>query len=193
MNRGPALILLRHAESRGNADRLMQGQGDYQLSDTGRAQARSARPVVASWGLPVVGSSDLARAVATAKLLGGRVLITDPRWRERCAGRWEGMPRHLMEAELGRPLGDGWRPADFEPLAKVVERMLDAAGEMLAAGSRGVVVTHGAALRALDAHLGGSGEKFPNLAGLALDLQCRPIGRCYGLAPGPAGTATRCP
>jgi broad specificity phosphatase PhoE len=162
----------------------MQGQGDYALSQQGVIDTQHARAHIETWGMRVIATSDLRRAIETGNLLGAdETAIRDPRLRERDAGRWTGMTRAQMAAETGRDLADGWRPDDFEPLNTVVERLHASITDLLAQGLTGIVITHGAAMRAYDQAHGGTGGKFPNLTGLALDAHGHRLGRVHPLPP----------
>lgn len=178
----PRLLLLRHAESEGNAGGIMQGGGEYPLSARGEAQARAAAPSIRALAPSLVVASDLGRAVRTAELLIGRVDRVDPRLRERGAGSWEGRLRaELDAAHPGALEDDALRPDDFESLTEVVTRMQAAARALLAeplatdaedtegtADAPLLAVTHGAVLRALEASLGGTGARFGHLEALVL-------------------------
>jgi broad specificity phosphatase PhoE len=168
-NPGGRLILVRHAESEGNAQKIMQGAGEYPLSEKGRNAATQAASRISLLNPAIVVSSDLARATDTARLAAGRVDIIDPRLRERGAGPWEGRPRHELEdAHPGSLEDDSLRPEGFEPAAEVLERMLAACSDLLDKGVVVVAFTHGAVLRVLDVAAGGTGRRFAHLEGLEL-------------------------
>lgn len=64
------LLLIRHAESVGNAERRLQGQGDYPLSDRGIEQARRlAGHLVQSERLNALYASPLLRTRRTAEIV----------------------------------------------------------------------------------------------------------------------------
>lgn len=93
----PRLYLIRHAESEGNTGGILQGAGEYPLSETGRAQALNATHELLALNPALVVASDLGRAIDTAVLAAGRVDRIDPRLRERGAGIWEGRLRGDLE------------------------------------------------------------------------------------------------
>jgi len=70
------LLFIRHAQSTGNQQRRMQGQGDFELSDEGKLQAeRLAKRLLAeSWHPTCIYSSPLKRAAQTAEILLAQVL-----------------------------------------------------------------------------------------------------------------------
>ena len=87
------IFLIRHGEAEGNLYRRCQGQGDVLLTRNGERQASFLTPRFAEVPLEAVYSSDLKRAMATARAAGaGRGLapIPEPRLREMGFGVWEG-------------------------------------------------------------------------------------------------------
>jgi probable phosphoglycerate mutase len=175
---GTRLVLLRHAESEGNAGKIMQGGGEYPLSEHGRRQAAAAAAALAAWPLTLVVASDLSRAKDTAVLTAGRVDVVDARLRERGAGPWEGRPRAELEsAHPGALEDDALRPDGFEFATAVVARMRDACSELVANPGLVVAVTHGAVLRLLAGDLGASAERFRHLEGLCLGPDLTVLGR----------------
>jgi broad specificity phosphatase PhoE len=66
------LVLIRHGESVGNAERRIQGQGDYPLTDRGRKQSRRLAERLAAFELAAVYSSPIARARETAEVIAAR-------------------------------------------------------------------------------------------------------------------------
>jgi len=91
------ITLLRHAESVGNAEGRLQGQADYPLSETGRAQAAALGKRWQAEGLSfdVVIASPLTRARETAEIvaacLGAPPIEFDPLWMERNNGKISGL------------------------------------------------------------------------------------------------------
>lgn len=163
------LYLVRHAESEGNAGKIMQGAGEYPLSVEGQRQARSAAGAVSLIAPTFVASSDLTRASDTALLAAGRIDLTDPRLRERGAGVWEGRLRaELEELHPGSLKDDSLRPEGFEDQEEVIRRMRAAAADLLNREETVMAFTHGAVMRTLERHLGGSGARFGHLEALIL-------------------------
>lgn len=109
IRRGSRFILtfLRHGESVGNAEERLQGQKDYPLNDTGRAQARA---LAERWKTEAVTfdgiySSPLARARETAEILSAALDVPvefDPIWMERAGGELQGLTASEMR-QLPRP------------------------------------------------------------------------------------------
>jgi probable phosphoglycerate mutase len=88
------VLLIRHGQSRGNAERRFGGHTSTPLSARGRNQAEATARTLKSESLTAIYSSDLARAMDTAKPLadmtGLRVQGTSA-FRERSVGVMEGL------------------------------------------------------------------------------------------------------
>ncbi len=97
------LILVRHGESRWNAEHRVQGQSCRGLSTLGRAQARvTAAALAVTYPTATLVSSDLQRTRETVAPLEhelGRQADADERLRERHFGDWEGRLRTDIAVE----------------------------------------------------------------------------------------------
>jgi glucosyl-3-phosphoglycerate phosphatase len=154
------ILLVRHGETEWNATRRAQGQADIPLNEAGRRQAADAAAQLEGVELTAVYSSDLSRAVDTARPIAaahGLSVEIDPAFREVDQGEWEG----LNTREIRRRWPDLWGPARhysqrpggespeqvqkraLEGLARIVERFPQ--GEV-------AVVSHGGTIRWLAAH-----------------------------------------
>lgn len=153
-------LLIRHAESEWNAAGRWQGQADPPLSVRGRAQARGLGRRLRDRPIEVLLSSDLTRALQTARAVGalhGLSPRPDPRLRELDIGRWSGLLRREIEARdpgLLRRFSAGdpdARPPGGETRREIRQRVRAAMAEIGAAHpDRTVgVVTHLGVLRAL--------------------------------------------
>lgn len=159
------LYLVRHGETQANETGILQGHLDTPLTKRGRDQARLVGSALKDVPLDAVYSSDLGRAVETAKLItGGRKipLYTDERLREVHCGLFQGMTKkeaqerwpeefellHLHPITHRRPGGES-----FQDLYNRVTLCL----ENIAAGAfRHVcVVSHGGAVKCMMAHVKG--------------------------------------
>lgn len=154
---GANVLMVRHGQSAWNAIGRWQGQADPPLSDIGRRQAAAAGEVVAGWALDAhVTSSDLARARDTgAAIASGASLdpvATDPAFRERHAGDWQGMTRAEIEEAYPGWIDDGRRPNGWEHDDRLVDRAVPALQELVERRSRSVliVVSHGGLIRSLE-------------------------------------------
>jgi broad specificity phosphatase PhoE len=81
------LLLIRHAQSTGNAEGRVQGQADMPLTELGRRQERALahRFQHEAWNPSTIYSSDLVRAAETAEILAGSqglAVVGDERLRE---------------------------------------------------------------------------------------------------------------
>jgi probable phosphoglycerate mutase len=81
--------MVRHGESLANTGRRLSGWSDVPLSERGEEQARALRPLLVGQEFADVWSSDLQRALTTARLAYGEPKI-DRRLREMDFGRLEG-------------------------------------------------------------------------------------------------------
>ncbi len=178
------LVLLRHGQTAWNADGRAQGHTDVPLDQVGRAQAVAVAPAIASLAPEFVRSSDLARAAATAAVVGdacGRSVSLDARLREYDVGQRAGLTiaefaaafpaDYARWADAGGSFEGADTVADAESTAAVLARIVPAlqdAFSTLAPGETGVVVGHGASLRVgLLALLGWDPSSAASLRGLA--------------------------
>ena len=155
------ILLARHGETDWNAERRVQGKTDRPLNDTGRAQARALERELAGVRLVAVYSSDLSRALETARIVAGAhgLPVTPvPELRERDFGTWEGLTdaeilERFPEARTG-PWGDAETRDELAARVLATLRRISEshAGEMV------LVVTHGGPLRTMLALLSGDGS-----------------------------------
>jgi probable phosphoglycerate mutase len=106
------LYLIRHGQSGGNAEGRFGGHGPTPLSELGERQAARTAEVLANEGIDVVYSSDLPRAVQTAKYLTDLTkleLHVTPAFRERHVGVLEGLTFDESKAQY---------PDDYYALVK---------------------------------------------------------------------------
>jgi 2,3-bisphosphoglycerate-dependent phosphoglycerate mutase len=143
-----------HATSEDNEAGIATGWLGGALSAAGRNQAAELGARRRDDGIDVVYSSDLNRAVETARIaFGGTSLPVRLDWRLReCDyGDWNGMPRAQLDAERTEhverpwPGGESWRQA--------VERVGGFLDELT--GGRVVVIGHVATRWALDCRVHG--------------------------------------
>lgn len=173
------LLLVRHGESRWNADGRVQGQGDPPLSEAGRRQARRAADALDALAGPVL-ASDLRRARETAEILaeglGCGPVVPEPALREIDVGRWSGLTHPEIEALDAQGYAD-WRAGRLEAFpggetrAAFAERVLRGL-ERAAMAEASLVVAHGGVLRAVERHCGlDRGPSFSYLDGLRLEVE----------------------
>jgi len=128
------LILVRHGESVANAQGLLLGRTDAELTAAGRAQAVAARSLLRD---PVaeVRTSPLRRSRDTAALLDlGAPVTLDERWIEIDYGEFECQPLGGIPAEVWQRWrrDRDFRPAGGESLAAVDQRITAACEELFA-------------------------------------------------------------
>ena len=129
------ICFIRHGETDWNVDKRIQGQTDTPLNETGRGQALAMAFNAAHHDFSAVYSSDLVRALDTAKMVASRrgfEVLTLPQFRERHFGIFQGL---TAEEGLQRyPAADVWYTArdvnyDFvtgESLVQFAERVKQA-------------------------------------------------------------------
>ncbi len=155
------LWLVRHGETDWNAAGRFQEWTDVPLNETGRAQAERLGRLLAPHDFDGVWSSDLVRAIETARIAVGEPTV-DRRLRELDFGDLEGSVWDELDGEVRARLKDfdSFRSPGGEWAAAFVERVF-AFLEDLDAG-RHVVFAHGGVIRAIGRACGSDG--FPSHA-----------------------------
>jgi 2,3-bisphosphoglycerate-dependent phosphoglycerate mutase len=154
----PIVWLARHAESVWNKAGIVQGQANAPgLTEAGVVQARGLATRMAGRGAEVVVTSDLLRAVETARVIAdtlGVPLVTEPLLRERDLGCIEGGSQAQLVGELSGHDGTAVTDPDARPMGGESLRDLSARVERCLEGFRSwppaqrfVAVTHGGFLR----------------------------------------------
>jgi broad specificity phosphatase PhoE len=161
------VYIARHGETDWNAANRWQGWTDVPLNDRGRAQARELADRLRSVPIAAVVASDLSRAEETASIVATELKVAlvyvDPDLRERGFGVFEGLTRaecEVQHAEAWRAwLEDRTAPRGGETSDALRARMVAAVGRVAEEVARddagALVVTHGAALRAVVAAITG--------------------------------------
>jgi broad specificity phosphatase PhoE len=111
------ITVLRHGESVGNAESRWQGQADYPLTDTGRAQARA---LAKRWKnerakFDLVIASPLMRARETAEIIASAFNVNiefEPLWLERDNGEFSG----LTVLEVRQNFGESQFSTPYDPV-----------------------------------------------------------------------------
>jgi broad specificity phosphatase PhoE len=163
------LILIRHGESTGNADRLLLGRIDAPLTERGLDQALALRPTLAGAGVTRVVTSSLARARHTAEALDtGAPVEIDDRWIEVDYGEYDGQSLGAVPAEVWSKwrTDPHYRPPGGETLAEAGLRVRDACEELFATDGDGaraegsvVVVSHVSPIKAATCWAMGLGDE----------------------------------
>lgn len=152
------LILIRHAQSKGNKDNIVQGQIDEGLSELGKEQADLLSKYFDTAKITAIYSSDLGRALQTAEPTAKKLELkikTDSDLREADFGIWEGLTYDEVKQKFQRDY-DAWhknyytRPHWFESFQSHFERVKRAIEKILISHSlnnRVLVFTHGGSLK----------------------------------------------
>ena len=114
------LYLVRHGETVDNINRIMQGQTQGQLNETGLKQAETVASEMADKHFDAIVASDLKRAVDTAAIIAKPhqlEVVTTPLLRERDWGSFTG----LYIPDLKFIKQSEW-PNDIEPLDPLQDR-----------------------------------------------------------------------
>jgi 2,3-bisphosphoglycerate-dependent phosphoglycerate mutase len=153
-------IIVRHGETAWNVEGREMGHQDSPLTSLGNFQARKLAERLASVEFGALYSSDLGRAVETARTLADECkceVIFDPRLRERNMGIFEGLTRSEMESRFPeeraayRKAGSSYVIPKGESADQRIGRALQCFDELAVRHKGGtvVVVTHGGILMGL--------------------------------------------
>ena len=165
------IIIERHGQSKGNAERIYLGHTDFGLNEEGVRQAEITAKHLSQEKIDAVYSSDLKRAYETAlphAALRGLSVNKSVGLREMFVGDWE----EKRIPDLIRDYGDEFRVrrfyADFrypggEAINEAMQRMNNAVIEIAKEnlGKTVLLVSHSAAIRALWYYI--SGATCPNM------------------------------
>ena len=168
------LILIRHGESASNLVNVIAGHLDVPLTDLGLEQARQTEAHLASMPIDAIYSSDLQRALNTAKPHAerrGLCVIPDPELREICCGRWEGKAREELEKTDTKAYCEGFRhhyfgftmpegESEHACRARFYNAVQRIAGQH--AGKTVLIVSHGAVIRSFWAAIRGLTDEEAN-------------------------------
>ena len=167
----PVVGLVRHGVTEANKVGRIQGHLCWGLHPEGHQQAEN----LSDWYGPVdrVWSSPIQRARETAEKFGRESIDFDDRLKEQSFGEWEGVLTSELPTEdadvmrriygLGQDLPRGRTGETFADLTNRLKAFVD--GLAVSAGERTVVVSHGAAIKALIAAVLGDGADIQsNLA-----------------------------
>ncbi len=108
--------IIRHGESEANVKKIVQGNGvgNTSLTEKGKEQAKALGDLVKNVHFDYVYSSDLLRAIQTAKIIAieyNLEVYPDKRLRERSQGKFEGMP---VKEFLDLYTSENWDPLTDE-------------------------------------------------------------------------------
>lgn len=96
------LFMIRHGQTTANLEGIYSGQSDVPLTDLGKQQAQAIAPILEKYSFDRVYSSDLSRAINTAKLaISGCEPIALPLLRELDIGSGTGKSIAAIRAQYG--------------------------------------------------------------------------------------------
>ncbi len=163
------LWLVRHGETTYSASKRVAGWNNPPLTENGRRQARALRSVIDGKRFDGVWSSDLERAVESARLAWGEPR-TDRRLRECHFGALEGCTYEQADAAYREVFQEfrGFQAPDGESHYELRRRVLDFVDSL--EPGRHLLFVHGGVIRVLTQDLGV--DRFiPTGSVLALDLE----------------------
>lgn len=154
------ILAVRHGQTDWNQVRRMQGHIDIALNATGHWQARQLVHALVDEPIAAIYSSDLQRAVETARPLAnavGQTIHIEQGLRERNFGRFEGKTFTEIEiawsdeARRWRQREPDFAPEGGETLTQLRQRTAEIVGNIAARhqGALVLLVTHGGVLDAL--------------------------------------------
>ena len=152
------IFLIRHGETEWNRQNRLQGNSDTHLSPEGFHQAITLAEHAPFQHVDAIYSSDLTRAVETAKIIAERFNLTVkimPELRETDYGDWEGRFIRDLAAESPKAFGrfftdpERCHPPHGETFLECQARVMIGMIEIIANhdNQNVIVVTHGAAIR----------------------------------------------
>lgn len=109
------LYMVRHGQSQTNLEKCFTGQADAPLTDQGREDARRAGKLLKKISFDRVYSSDLTRAVETARIALGCEPVQLEMIRELSVGSLAWRPFAECEAEYGKKLWDNRNAYNYKP------------------------------------------------------------------------------
>ena len=153
-------IIVRHGQTQWNHRGIRQGHLDSDLTEKGVAQAKALGIRLARENFTCLYSSDLGRAVHTAKMIvdvTGHRIVTDARLRERHLGIFQGLNGEEIKAKfpeehrLHRTVGPDYVIPGGESVRQQVARNVAYLTEIAPKhlGETIVIVTHGGVLSGL--------------------------------------------
>jgi broad specificity phosphatase PhoE len=150
------LLLARHGQTDSNRSRRLMGQFDMPMNLAGRQEAASLAARLRESRIDALYSSDLARAMETARIVATAVGIEPvplAELRELDVGTAVGKTREELRLECPELFSEAWMDTPFpggESYAQLTERVGHALCELLARHEEKIVVViaHGGTIRA---------------------------------------------
>lgn len=178
------IILIRHGESIGNKNNIVQGHDDYGLSELGLIQAHKLAEYFNNDNIDAIYSSDLDRAMQTAAPTAKKTGIkiqTNSDLREAHFGIWEGMTFNQVKETYPKEHST-WhknyliRPKWFESFESHLNRTKKAIEKILKSqnyNDRVLVFTHGGTIKTQIGYFNKlSGEELADFRTYNCSLTC---------------------
>lgn len=152
------LLLIRHGQSRGNEESIVQGQLDSGLSEFGENQAEKLKNYFNHGDISSIYSSTLCRAIQTATPTAKKLNLEinlDSNLQEAHFGIWEGLTEHEVKEKYNKEYTD-WhkdyfiRPHWFEAFDKHQSRVKKTVEKILQShkhSDKVAVFTHGGSIK----------------------------------------------
>lgn len=162
MDKMTRIFLVRHGETEWNKSMRYQGHRDIHLSDEGRRQAEKIAARLSKENIDAAYSSDLSRALETAKTISKFHNLTVnivTELKETNFGRWEGLTYKEIDEQFHEVM-DGWRTNPLETKIPGGESLGDVAKRCRTGmekiinenpGKNVLVVAHGGIIRIIAA------------------------------------------
>ncbi|HHX60803.1 MAG TPA: histidine phosphatase family protein [Epulopiscium sp.] len=160
------LYVVRHGETLWNTQKRMQGWGNSDLTEQGKAQAKLLGESLLSIDFNQVVCSPLGRTIETANhIIGDRdvdIVINDD-FKEMGFGSWEGKSPETLKSNYPEQYNNIWTdatkyvPVDGETFQQVINRIIRGIQQIVDDNPTGnvLLVTHGMIVQLLLVHMKG--------------------------------------
>lgn len=154
------IYLIRHGQSEGNAKGIFTGWHDVELTDLGRKQAKELKEKLDLVKFDLIYSSDLLRALNTAKLsIGDGDIIVDEGLREKHFGDLEGLKFSEIDNKYPEVV-QAWKNSDYdypipngESFKAFYDRIVETYEKIKNSdGNRIIIFAHSGVIQAILAH-----------------------------------------
>lgn len=172
------IYVVRHGETEGNVNRVLQGYSDFPLTKKGIDQAKELAKKFSTIRFEAVFSSDLLRAKRTAEIITlekKMVVKTTQAIRERNFGKFEGKNWEVVNRQLKKLIEEYEKLSEEDKFKKRVHDEIESDEEVATrfilflreiaiayTGKTVMMVSHGGIMRAVLIHLGfGNYDEMP--------------------------------
>lgn len=169
-------FVIRHGETVSNAEKRFSGHQDVNLTEKGIWQAEQLSRRLKDEHIDVAFSSDLKRAIHTAKIVLGNhnlPIIIEPYFREIHFGDWEGLKWEEIDTENGKESSTGWWNQPDLPIPGG-ESLCDLRKRIMT-GLKKVIAEHDEEDRCKTIAIVSHGGVSKMIVGIALDVPVRKV------------------